>query len=184
MGRLQRSQIGDTSLHASTTRGERPAGPNQVDEVVTPSPGGRTGLAASDLVDASQERRCGEVAPSSIVGRQLGIWLASGVDGDACRHTDLGSARNKLAANASALGHVSTKNWWEKPSIGEFLTFKWTMAIPTLKQYFVLPKNGSKYYLKYTFLAFSVLGILGLGTPLVATRWAPFAGTTGTIVDD
>ena len=37
----------------------------------------------------------------------------------------------------------------------------------TVKQYFVLPKNGSKYYLKYTFLAFPVLGILGLGTPLV-----------------
>ena len=37
----------------------------------------------------------------------------------------------------------------------------------TLKQYFVLPKNGSKYYLKYTFLAFLVLGILVLGTPLV-----------------
>ena len=37
----------------------------------------------------------------------------------------------------------------------------------TLKQYFVLPKNRSKYYLKYRFLAFSVLGILGLGTPLV-----------------
>ena len=37
----------------------------------------------------------------------------------------------------------------------------------TLKQYFVLPKNGSKYYLKYTFLAFPVLGILGLGTPQV-----------------
>ena len=39
----------------------------------------------------------------------------------------------------------------------------------TLKQYFVLPKNGSKYYLKYTFLAFPVLGILGLGTPLLYT---------------
>ena len=37
----------------------------------------------------------------------------------------------------------------------------------TLKQYFVLPKNGSKSYLKYTFLAFPVLGILGLGTPLL-----------------
>ena len=37
----------------------------------------------------------------------------------------------------------------------------------TLKQYFVLPKNGSKHYLKYTFLAFPVLGILGLGTFLV-----------------
>ena len=37
----------------------------------------------------------------------------------------------------------------------------------TLKQYFVLSKNGSKYYLKYTFLAFPVLGSLGLGTPLV-----------------
>ena len=40
----------------------------------------------------------------------------------------------------------------------------------TLKQYFVLPKNGSKYYPKYTFLAFPVLGILGLGTPLISTR--------------
>ena len=38
-----------------------------------------------------------------------------------------------------------------------------------LKQYFVLPKNGSKYYLKYTFLVFPILGILGLGTPLVST---------------
>ena len=36
----------------------------------------------------------------------------------------------------------------------------------TLKQYFVLPKNGSKYYLKYTFFIFPVLGILGLGAPL------------------
>ena len=36
-----------------------------------------------------------------------------------------------------------------------------------LKQYFVLPKNGSKYYLKYTFLVFPILGILGLGTPLI-----------------
>ena len=65
----------------------------------------------------------GEVAPSSIVGRQLGIWLASGVDGDACRHADLGSARNKLAANASALGHVSAKKlvgetqYWKVPHI-------------------------------------------------------------------
>ena len=40
----------------------------------------------------------------------------------------------------------------------------------TLKQHFVLPKNGSKYYLKYTFLAFPVLGIFGLGTSLVPTR--------------
>ena len=39
----------------------------------------------------------------------------------------------------------------------------------TLKQYFVLPKNGSKDYLKYTFLAFPVFGILALGTPLVVT---------------
>ena len=38
----------------------------------------------------------------------------------------------------------------------------------TLKQYFILPKNGSKYYLKYTFLVFPVLGIFGLGTPLVS----------------
>ena len=41
----------------------------------------------------------------------------------------------------------------------------------SLKQYFVLPKNGSKYYLKYMFLAFSLLGILGLGTPLATTAW-------------
>ena len=40
-------------------------------------------------------------------------------------------------------------------------------GVSTLKHYFVLPNNGSKYYLKYTFLAFPVLGILGLGTPLV-----------------
>ena len=40
----------------------------------------------------------------------------------------------------------------------------------SLKQCFVLPKNGSKYYLKYTFLAFPVLGILGLGTSLVGSR--------------
>ena len=39
----------------------------------------------------------------------------------------------------------------------------------TLKQHFVLPKNGSKYYLKYTFLVFPVLGIFGLGTSLVYT---------------
>ena len=39
----------------------------------------------------------------------------------------------------------------------------------TLNQHFVLPKNGSKYYLKYTFLAFPVLGTLGLGTPLVGS---------------
>ena len=37
----------------------------------------------------------------------------------------------------------------------------------TLKQYFVLPKNRSKYYLNNTFLAFPVLGILSLGTTLV-----------------
>ena len=36
----------------------------------------------------------------------------------------------------------------------------------TLKQYFVSPKNGSKYYPKYTLLSFPVLGILGFGTPL------------------
>ena len=40
----------------------------------------------------------------------------------------------------------------------------------TLKQYFILFKNGSKYYLKYTFLAFHVLGILGLGTPLIRSQ--------------
>ena len=39
-----------------------------------------------------------------------------------------------------------------------------------LKQHFVLSKNGSKYYLKYTFLAFPVLGIFGLGTSLATAR--------------
>ena len=47
-------------------------------------------------------------------------------------------------------------------------TVFWNVS-STLKQYFVLPKNGSNYYLMYTLLAFSVLGILGLGTPLVDT---------------
>ena len=42
----------------------------------------------------------------------------------------------------------------------------------TLKQCFILPKNGSKHYLKYTFLAFPVLGILGLRTPLVCCLFA------------
>ena len=37
----------------------------------------------------------------------------------------------------------------------------------TLKQHFVFLKNGSKYYLKYTFLVFPLLGILGLGTPVM-----------------
>ena len=41
----------------------------------------------------------------------------------------------------------------------------------TLKHYFVLPNNWSKYYLKYTFLAFPVLVILGFGTPLVSTTY-------------
>ena len=45
-----------------------------------------------------------------------------------------------------------------------------------LKRYFVWPKNGSKYYLKYMFLAFPILGILGLGTPLVGTRDVPRTG--------
>ena len=51
--------------------------------------------------------------------------------------------------------HVPGTVFWNDPS--------------SLKQYFVLPKNGSKYYLKYTFLVFPVLGILGLGTSLVDT---------------
>ena len=34
------------------------------------------------------------------------------------------------------------------------------------KQYVVFPRNGAKYYLKYMFLAFLVLGVLGLGTSL------------------
>ena len=41
--------------NTSTARGERPSGHSQGDEGVTPSPGGRRGLAASDLADASQD---------------------------------------------------------------------------------------------------------------------------------
>ena len=52
----------------------------------------------------------------------------------------------------------------------------------TLKQYFVLPKIGSKYYLKYSFLAFPVLGVLGLGTPLMA-RPASGSGVQGETED-
>ena len=26
------------------------------------------------------------------------------------------------------------KNWWEKPSIGKFLTFSWSMAIPSFSR--------------------------------------------------
>ena len=51
------------------------------------------------------------------------------------------------------------------PARGVLGTGFWNGA-SALNQYFVLPKNGSKYYLKYTFLTFPVLGILGLGTPL------------------
>ena len=42
----------------------------------------------------------------------------------------------------------------------------------TLKQHFDLPKNGSKYYLKYTFLVFPVLGVFVLGTSLDQTTSA------------
>ena len=48
--------------------------------------------------------------------------------------------------------HVPETGFWNGPS--------------SLRQYFILLKNGSKYYLNYTFLAFPVLGILGLGTSL------------------
>ena len=48
----------------------------------------------------------------------------------------------------------------------------------TLKQHFVLPRNGSKYYLKYTFLVFPVLGIFGLGTSL-DTLVGPFGTLCG-----
>ena len=53
----------------------------------------------------------------------------------------------------------------QPPSRGVPGTGFWN-GTSTLKQYFVLSKNGSKYYLKYTFLAFPVLGILGPSTPL------------------
>ena len=56
----------------------------------------------------------------------------------------------------------SLKLSWTRGVLG---TGSWS-GTSTLKQYFVLLKNGSKYYIKYTFLAFPVLGILGHGTPL------------------
>ena len=71
------------------------------------SPGARRGLAASDFVDASLGG--GELAPSPIFGRQLGMWLATGVGGDSCRHADSRSGGNGLVANAKAFCHVSAK---------------------------------------------------------------------------
>ena len=62
-----------------------------------------------------------------------------------------GSVDNLQHQQLVAARHVSGTDFWNGTS--------------TLKQYFVLPKNGSNYYLKYTFLAILVLGILGLGTP-------------------
>ena len=38
-----------------------------------------------------------------------------------------------------------------------------------LMQYFVLPLNGSKYYLKYTFKAIHVLAILDPSAPLIVS---------------
>ena len=54
----------------------------------------------------------------------------------------------------------------------------------TLKQYFVLLKSGSKYYLKYKFLAFPILEILGLSTPLVPStpNWPPLHRTPLTLI--
>ena len=65
-----------------------------------------------------------------IVGGQLGIWLAGGVDGDAWRYVDAKSGGNRLAANASALGHVSTKKLMGETQYGKFLTFRWSAPIP------------------------------------------------------
>ena len=70
----------------------------------------------------------------------------------------------KLGVVMVAIRHVPGTGFWNGAS--------------TLNQYFVLPKNGSKYYLKYTFLAFPVLGILGLGTSLVEM----YLATMGTMV--
>ena len=81
-----------------------------------------------------------EVAPSPILGGQLGIQLASGVNGDAWRYAE------QEVPEASWLempGHFPTsapKNWWEKPSIGKFLTFRWSVAIPSVD---TVPTNGS-----------------------------------------
>ena len=61
--------------------------------------------------------------PSPSFGGPLGIRLANGADGQAWRHADSGSARNKLAANAGALCHVSAKKlvgetqYWKVPHI-------------------------------------------------------------------
>ena len=60
-----------------------------------------------------------------------------------------------MVHNIAGIRQVPGTVFWNGPS--------------SLKQYFALPKNGSKYYLKYTFLVFPVLGILGLGTSLAGS---------------
>ena len=52
-----------------------------------------------------------------------------------------------------------------------------------LKQHFVLSKNGSKYYLKYAFLVFPVLGIFCLGTSLVLMESQTSKSSTNSILD-
>ena len=69
----------------------------------------------------------------------------------------------KMSLGAHKYQTYATKGCW----IEVFLERVFWNVASTLSQYFVLPKNGSKYYLKYKFLAFPVLGILGLCTPLV-----------------
>ena len=85
----------------------------------------------------------------------LEIVLAHSINWLICNHEFV---ETLLAIHWSMVGrmqvrHVLGTGFWNGPS--------------SLKQYFVLPKNGSKYYLKYTFLVFPVLGILGLGTSLM-----------------
>ena len=47
-----------------------------------------------------------------------------------------GSRKRQKQVGCKMQVHLATsarKNWWEKPSIGKFLTFRWTVAIPNPK---------------------------------------------------
>ena len=89
-------------------------------------------------------------------------------------HTDF--IFKKIQKWTDGFGNQKKHEWTWTKNGRPWPSLVWTRHVPgtgfwngasTLKQHFVLPKNGSKYYLKYTFLVFPVLGIFGLGTSLV-----------------
>ena len=114
---------GIPACNAITARGEHQAGHRQGDDGVTPSPGGRRGLAASDLADASQERwwqRGCSFADSWWATRNTACQRSQWGRLEARR---TGSAGSELAGNARALCHVSVKKlvgetqYWKVPHI-------------------------------------------------------------------